>query len=193
MNFLPAVYVPCEECGGARYNRETLEVKYKGKNIAEVLDMPISEAVDFFEQITSIHRYLKTLVDVGLGYVRLGQAATTLSGGEAQRVKLAAELQKRSNGRTIYILDEPTTGLHFEDVRRLLLVIQGLVDKGNSVVIIEHNLDVIKSADWIVDMGPEGGEGGGTVVASGAPEDVAAVEGSHTGRYLAGILAGGGQ
>lgn len=193
MNFLPAVYVPCEECGGARYNRETLEVKYKGKNIAEVLDMPISEAVDFFEQITSIHRYLKTLVDVGLGYVRLGQAATTLSGGEAQRVKLAAELQKRSNGRTIYILDEPTTGLHFEDVRRLLLVIQGLVDKGNSVVIIEHNLDVIKSADWIVDMGPEGGEGGGTVVASGTPEDVAAVEGSHTGRYLAGILAGGGQ
>ncbi|KQB86461.1 UvrABC system protein A [Corynebacterium lowii] len=188
MNFLPDVYVPCEACGGARYNRETLEVTYKGKNIAEVLDMPISEAAGFFESITSIHRYLNTLVEVGLGYVRLGQSATTLSGGEAQRVKLASELQKRSNGRTVYILDEPTTGLHFEDIRKLLLVIQGLVDKGNSVIIIEHNLDVIKSADWIVDMGPEGGSGGGRVVAQGTPEDVAATEGTHTGRFLKDLL-----
>lgn len=188
MNFLPDVYVPCEVCDGARYNRETLEVKYKGKNIAEVLDMPISEAAEFFEPITAIARYLNTLVDVGLGYVRLGQAATTLSGGEAQRVKLAAELQKRSNGRTIYILDEPTTGLHFEDIRKLMLVLQGLVDKGNTVLIIEHNLDVIKSADWIIDMGPEGGSGGGTVVAQGTPEDVAKVSGSHTATYLAPVL-----
>ena len=188
MNFLPDVYVPCEVCEGARYNRETLEVHYKGKNIAEVLDMPISEAADFFEPINSIHRYLATLVDVGLGYVRLGQAATTLSGGEAQRVKLASELQKRTNGRTIYILDEPTTGLHFEDIRKLMLVIQGLVDKGNSVLVIEHNLDVIKAADWIVDMGPEGGAGGGTVVAQGTPEDVAQVEGSYTGSYLKDML-----
>ena len=188
MNFLPDVYVPCEICNGARYNRETLEVKYKGKNIAEVLDMPISEAAEFFEPITAIARYLNTLVDVGLGYVRLGQAATTLSGGEAQRVKLAAELQKRSNGRTIYILDEPTTGLHFEDIRKLMLVLQGLVDKGNTVLIIEHNLDVIKSADWIVDMGPEGGSGGGTVVAQGTPEEVAKVAGSHTATYLAPML-----
>ena len=189
MNFLPDVYVPCEVCQGARYNRETLEVKYKGKSISEVLDMPISEAAEFFEPITSISRYLNTLVEVGLGYVRLGQAATTLSGGEAQRVKLAAELQKRSNGRTIYILDEPTTGLHFEDIRKLMLVIQGLVDKGNSVLIIEHNLDVIKAADWIVDMGPEGGAGGGQVVAQGTPEDVAAVEASHTGKFLKELLA----
>ncbi|TYR20222.1 excinuclease ABC subunit UvrA [Corynebacterium urealyticum] len=188
MNFLPDVYVPCEVCDGARYNRETLEVKYKGKNIAEVLDMPIAEAAEFFEPITAIARYLNTLVDVGLGYVRLGQAATTLSGGEAQRVKLAAELQKRSNGRTIYILDEPTTGLHFEDIRKLMLVLQGLVDKGNTVLIIEHNLDVIKSADWIIDMGPEGGSGGGTVVAQGTPEDVAKVDGSHTATYLAPML-----
>lgn len=188
MNFLPDVYVPCEVCHGARYNRETLEVRYKGKNIAEVLDMPISEAAEFFEPITSIHRYLKTLTEVGLGYVRLGQSATTLSGGEAQRVKLASELQKRSNGRTIYILDEPTTGLHFEDIRKLMLVIQGLVDKGNSVLVIEHNLDVIKAADWIVDMGPEGGSGGGTVVAEGTPEQVAKVEGSYTGQFLAEIL-----
>ncbi|SDL69683.1 Excinuclease ABC subunit A [Corynebacterium mycetoides] len=188
MNFLPDVYVPCEVCGGARYNRETLEVRYKGKNIAEVLDMPISEGAEFFEPITSIHRYLSTLVDVGLGYVRLGQAATTLSGGEAQRVKLAAELQKRSNGRTIYILDEPTTGLHFEDIRKLMLVLNGLVDKGNTVLVIEHNLDVIKSADWIIDMGPEGGSGGGTVVAEGTPEDVAAVKGSYTGEFLARML-----
>jgi len=188
MNFLPDVYVPCEVCGGARYNRETLEVRYKGRNIAEVLDMPISEASEFFEPITSIHRYLSTLVDVGLGYVRLGQAATTLSGGEAQRVKLAAELQKRSNGRTIYILDEPTTGLHFEDIRKLMLVLNGLVEKGNSVLVIEHNLDVIKSADWVIDMGPEGGSGGGTVVAQGTPEDVAGVEGSFTGQFLSQIL-----
>ncbi|MGD7003289.1 excinuclease ABC subunit UvrA [Corynebacterium halotolerans] len=188
MNFLPDVYVPCEVCGGARYNRETLEVRYKGKNIAEVLDMPISEATDFFEPISSIHRYLNTLTEVGLGYVRLGQAATTLSGGEAQRVKLAAELQKRSNGRTIYILDEPTTGLHFEDIRKLMLVVQSLVDKGNSVLIIEHNLDVIKAADWVIDMGPEGGAGGGTVVAEGTPEDVAKVSGSYTGQFLQKVL-----
>ncbi|WP_087118218.1 excinuclease ABC subunit UvrA [Corynebacterium urinipleomorphum] len=190
MNFLPDVYVPCEVCGGARYNRETLEVRYKGKNIAEVLDMPISEATEFFEPITSIHRYLQTLCDVGLGYVRLGQSATTLSGGEAQRVKLAAELQKRSNGRTIYILDEPTTGLHFEDIRKLMLVLNGLVDKGNSVLVIEHNLDVIKSADWIIDMGPEGGSGGGTVVAQGTPEEVAKVKGSFTGKFLKDVLPG---
>ena len=174
MNFLPDVYVPCEVCQGARYNRETLEVHYKGKTIAEVLDMSIEEAAEFFKPITSIHRYLKTLVDVGLGYVRLGQPAPTLSGGEAQRVKLASELQKRSTGRTVYILDEPTTGLHFEDIRKLLGVINGLVDKGNTVIVIEHNLDVIKTSDWIIDMGPEGGGGGGTVVAEGTPEDVAA-------------------
>ncbi|MFT4233756.1 MAG: excinuclease ABC subunit UvrA [Microbacterium sp.] len=185
MNFLPDVYVDCEVCHGKRYNRDTLQVHYKGKNIAEVLEMPISEAEEFFEPISAIHRYMKTLVDVGLGYVRLGQAATTLSGGEAQRVKLATELQKRSNGRTIYVLDEPTTGLHFEDVRKLLEVLNGLVDKGNSVIVIEHNLDVIKSADWIVDLGPEGGSGGGTIVATGTPEQVAAAEGSHTGAFLA--------
>ena len=188
MNFLPDVYVPCEVCNGARYNRETLEVRYKGKNISEVLNMPISEAAEFFEPITSISRYLNTLVEVGLGYVRLGQAATTLSGGEAQRVKLAAELQKRSKGRTVYILDEPTTGLHFEDIRKLMLVIQGLVDKGNTVIVIEHNLDVIKMADWVIDMGPEGGSGGGTVVAEGTPEDVATVSASHTGQFLAELL-----
>ncbi|MDO5077938.1 excinuclease ABC subunit UvrA [Corynebacterium sp.] len=188
MNFLPDVYVPCEVCGGARYNRETLEVLYKGKTIAEVLDMSIGEAAEFFAPISSIHRYLNTLVEVGLGYVRLGQSATTLSGGEAQRVKLASELHKRSNGRTIYILDEPTTGLHFEDIRKLMLVIQGLVDKGNSVLIIEHNLDVIKAADWIIDMGPEGGAGGGTVVAAGTPEDVAQVSGSYTGMFLRELL-----
>ncbi|MEB3033140.1 excinuclease ABC subunit UvrA [[Mycobacterium] nativiensis] len=188
MNFLPDVYVPCEVCHGARYNRETLEVHYKGKTIAEVLDMSIEEAAEFFEPITGIHRYLRTLVDVGLGYVRLGQPAPTLSGGEAQRVKLASELQKRSTGRTIYILDEPTTGLHFEDIAKLLVVINGLVDKGNSVIVIEHNLDVIKTADWIIDMGPEGGSGGGTVVASGTPEDVVAVPESYTGKFLAEIL-----
>lgn len=188
MNFLPDVYVPCEVCHGARYNRETLEVHYKGKTIAQVLDMSIEEATEFFEPITSIHRYLRTLVDVGLGYVRLGQPAPTLSGGEAQRVKLASELQKRSTGRTIYILDEPTTGLHFEDIAKLLIVINGLVDKGNTVIVIEHNLDVIKTADWIIDMGPEGGSGGGTVVAAGTPEDVVAVPESYTGKFLAEIL-----
>ncbi|CQD24629.1 excinuclease ABC subunit A [Mycolicibacterium conceptionense] len=188
MNFLPDVYVPCEVCQGARYNRETLEVHYKGKTIAEVLDLSIEEAAEFFEPISSIHRYLKTLVDVGLGYVRLGQPAPTLSGGEAQRVKLAAELQKRSTGRTVYILDEPTTGLHFEDIRKLLKVINGLVDKGNTVIVIEHNLDVIKTSDWIVDMGPEGGAGGGTVVAQGTPEDVAANPDSYTGQFLAELV-----
>ena len=185
MNFLPDVYVPCEVCHGGRFNRETLEVHYKGKNIAEVLGMSIEEAAEFFAAFSPIARHLNTLVDVGLGYVRLGQPATTLSGGEAQRVKLAAELQKRSNGRSVYVLDEPTTGLHFEDVRKLLLVLQGLVDKGNTVITIEHNLDVIKSADWIIDMGPEGGNGGGQVIATGTPEKVAASEVSHTGRFLA--------
>ena len=188
MNFLPDVYVPCEVCNGARYNRETLEVHYKGKTISEVLDLSIEDAAEFFEPISSIHRYLKTLVDVGLGYVRLGQPAPTLSGGEAQRVKLAAELQKRSTGRTVYILDEPTTGLHFEDIRKLLRVINGLVDKGNSVIVIEHNLDVIKTSDWVVDMGPEGGGGGGTVVAQGTPEDIAASPDSYTGTFLAELL-----
>jgi excinuclease ABC subunit A len=188
MNFLPDVYVPCEVCKGARYNRETLEVHYKGRTVSEVLDMPIEEAADFFEPVSSIHRYLKTLVDVGLGYVRLGQPAPTLSGGEAQRVKLAAELQKRSTGRTVYILDEPTTGLHFEDIRKLLGVIGGLVDKGNSVIVIEHNLDVIKTADWVVDLGPEGGSGGGEVVAEGTPEQVALVQASHTARFLRTVL-----
>lgn len=188
MNFLPDVYVPCEVCKGARYNRETLEVHYKGKNIAEVLDMPIEEAAEFFAPFTAIARYLNTLVEVGLGYVRLGQPATTLSGGEAQRVKLAAELQKRSNGRTIYVLDEPTTGLHFEDIRKLLKVLQSLVDKGNSVMTIEHNLDVVKSADWIVDLGPNGGSGGGSVVAQGTPEEVAENEDSFTGQFLREVL-----
>ncbi|UYB37557.1 excinuclease ABC subunit UvrA [Arthrobacter koreensis] len=188
MNFLPDVYVPCEVCHGARFNRETLEVHYKGKNIAEILDMPIAEAAEFFAAFAPIARHLNTLVDVGLGYVRLGQPATTLSGGEAQRVKLAAELQKRSNGRSVYVLDEPTTGLHFEDVRKLLLVLQGLVDKGNTVITIEHNLDVIKSADWLIDLGPDGGTGGGMVVASGTPEKVAKSPDSHTGRFLAEIL-----
>ncbi len=191
MNFLPDVYVPCEVCHGARYNRETLEVHYKGKTISEVLEMPIEEAAEFFAPITKIARHLDTLVDVGLGYVRLGQPAPTLSGGEAQRVKLAAELQKRSTGRTIYVLDEPTTGLHFEDVSKLLGVLHSLVDKGNTVIVIEHNLDVIKTADWIVDMGPEGGAGGGTVVAQGTPEDVAAAAGSHTGQFLAPMLEPG--
>jgi excinuclease ABC subunit A len=188
MNFLPDVYVPCEVCHGARYNRETLEVHYKGKTIADVLDMPIEEAAEFFAAFRPIARHLDTLVDVGLGYVRLGQPATTLSGGEAQRVKLATELQKRSNGRSIYVLDEPTTGLHFEDIRKLLHVIQGLVEKGNTVLVIEHNLDVIKSADWIIDLGPEGGSGGGTVVAEGTPEQVARNKDSHTGYFLKELL-----
>ena len=190
MNFLPDVYVPCEVCHGARYNRETLEVHFKGKTIADVLNMPIEEALDFFEAVPAISRHMRTLVDVGLGYIRLGQSAPTLSGGEAQRVKLATELQKRSTGRTIYVLDEPTTGLHFEDVRRLLHVLHGLVDKGNSVIVIEHNLDVVKTADWIIDMGPEGGSGGGTVVTTGTPEDVVKVKASHTGRFLAPLLSG---
>jgi excinuclease ABC subunit A len=188
MNFLPDVYVPCEVCKGARYNRETLEVHYKGKTVADVLDMPIEEAAEFFAPIPAIHRHLKTLVDVGLGYVRLGQPAPTLSGGEAQRVKLASELQKRSSGRTVYVLDEPTTGLHFEDIRKLLGVLEGLVDKGNTVIVIEHNLDVIKTADWLIDMGPEGGFRGGTVVAAGTPEEVAEVAQSHTGQFLRPIL-----
>jgi len=189
MNFLPDVYVPCEVCHGARYNRETLEVHYKGKTIAQVLDMPIEEAHTFFESVPAIARFLKTLCDVGLGYVRLGQSAPTLSGGEAQRVKLATELQRRSTGRTIYVLDEPTTGLHFEDVRKLLLVLNRLVDTGNTVVVIEHNLDVIKSADWVIDLGPEGGSGGGLIVAEGRPEQVAKNSKSYTGKFLAEVLA----
>ncbi len=190
MNFLPDVYVPCEVCHGARYNRETLEVHYKGKTIAEVLNMPIEEAFTFFESVPAIARYLKTLNDVGLGYVRLGQSAPTLSGGEAQRVKLATELQRRSTGRTIYVLDEPTTGLHFEDVRKLLIVLNRLVDTGNTVIVIEHNLDVIKSADWVIDLGPEGGSGGGVVVAEGTPETVSKNKASYTGSFLADSLKG---
>jgi excinuclease ABC subunit A len=189
MNFLPDVYVMCEDCKGARYNRETLQVKYKGKSIGDVLNMPISEGAEFFAAINSIARYLNTLVDVGLGYVTLGQSATTLSGGEAQRVKLATELQRRSTGKTIYVLDEPTTGLHFEDVRKLLLVLGGLVDKGNTVIVIEHNLDVIRCSDWIIDMGPEGGSGGGLVIAEGTPEQVAKVSASHTGKFLAELVS----
>jgi excinuclease ABC subunit A len=188
MNFLPDVYVPCEVCHGARYNRETLEVHYKNKTIAEVLNMPIEEAGGFFESVPAIARYLKTLNDVGLGYVRLGQSAPTLSGGEAQRVKLATELQRRSTGRTIYVLDEPTTGLHFEDVNKLLTVLNRLVDTGNTVVVIEHNLDVIKCSDWVIDMGPEGGFRGGLVVAEGTPEDVAKVKESYTGQFLGDVL-----
>ena len=189
MHFLPDVYVPCEVCKGARYNRDTLDIEFKGHNIADVLDMPVAEAVEFFANQPSIARYMQTLMDVGLGYVRLGQPAPTLSGGEAQRVKLATELAKRSTGHTIYLLDEPTTGLHFDDVRRLLTVLSRLVDQGNTVLVIEHNLDVIKTADWIIDLGPEGGSGGGTVVAEGPPEHIATVETSHTGRYLREMLA----
>ena len=188
MNFLPDVYVECEQCHGRRYNRETLEVKYNGKSVSDVLDMPIEEAARFFKAYPSIARYLDTLVEVGLGYIRLGQQAPTLSGGESQRVKLATELQRRSTGRTVYILDEPTTGLHFEDVRKLLLVLQGLVDKGNTVIVIEHNLDVVKSADWIIDLGPEGGDGGGTIVTEGTPEQVAQCPQSWTGRFLKPML-----
>ncbi len=189
MHFLPDVYVPCEVCGGKRYNRETLEVKYKGKSITDVLEMTLEEAAEFFAPIPKIHRKLSTLMEVGLGYIRMGQPATTLSGGEAQRVKLAAELSKRSTGRTLYILDEPTTGLHFEDVRRLLAVLHALVETGNTVLVIEHNLDVIKTADWVVDMGPEGGDGGGRVVVQGTPEEVAKHKTSHTGRFLKPLLA----
>ena len=188
MNFLPDVYVPCEVCHGARYNRETLEIRYKDRTVADVLDMTIRQAADFFAATPIIARHLNTLVEVGLGYVRLGQAATTLSGGEAQRVKLATELQRRSTGRTVYVLDEPTTGLHFEDIRKLLTVLQGLVDKGNSVIVIEHNLDVIANADWVIDMGPEGGRGGGAIVATGTPERIARDETSYTGRFLAPML-----
>ena len=184
MQFLPDVYVPCEVCHGARYNTDTLQVHYKGKTIADVLDMPIEEAAEFFEPVPAIHRHLQTLVDVGLGYVRLGQPAPTLSGGEAQRVKLASELQRRSTGRTIYVLDEPTTGLHFDDIRKLLGVLGRLVDGGNTVIVIEHNLDVIKTADWVIDLGPEGGSRGGDVIATGTPEEVAKVEESYTGQFL---------
>ena len=188
MHFLPDVYFPCEICKGKRYNRETLEVKYKGKSIADVLQMNIEEAVEFFKAIPKIHRKLETLLEVGLGYIRMGQPATTLSGGEAQRVKLASELSKRSTGSTLYILDEPTTGLHFEDVRRLLAVLHRLVDQGNTVLVIEHNLDVIKTADWVIDLGPEGGNGGGEIIATGTPESIATNERSHTGRFLKDIF-----
>ena len=188
MHFLPDVYVPCEICKGKRYNRETLEVKYKGKSIADILQMNIEEAVEFFKAIPKIHRKLETLLEVGLGYIRMGQPATTLSGGEAQRVKLASELSKRSTGSTLYILDEPTTGLHFEDVRRLLAVLHRLVDQGNTVLVIEHNLDVIKTADWVIDLGPEGGNGGGEIIATGTPEALATNNRSHTGRFLKDIF-----
>ena len=184
MHFLPDIYVPCEVCDGKRYNRETLEVRYKGKNIFEVLDMSVDEACEFFEAVPSIYRKIKTLQDVGLGYIKLGQPSTTLSGGEAQRIKLATELSKRSTGNTIYILDEPTTGLHFDDVRKLLQILQTFADGGNTVVVIEHNMDVIKQADYIIDMGPEGGNGGGTVVAVGTPEEIAKKRKSYTGKYL---------
>ena len=188
MQFLPDVYVPCEVCHGARYNTDTLQVHYKGKTIADVLHMPIEEGAAFFEPVPPIHRHLKTLVDVGLGYVRLGQPAPTLSGGEAQRVKLASELQRRSTGRTIYVLDEPTTGLHFDDIRKLLGVLGRLVDGGNTVIVIEHNLDVIKTADWVIDLGPEGGSRGGAVIATGTPEQVAMAEDSYTGQFLKKLL-----
>jgi excinuclease ABC subunit A len=190
MHFLPDVYVTCEVCKGKRYNRETLEVKYKGRTIADVLEMSVDEALTFFENIPPIHRHLRTLSDVGLGYVKLGQPAPTLSGGEAQRIKLSSELHKRATGNTFYVLDEPTTGLHFEDIRKLLEVLQRLVDSGNTVLVIEHNLDVIKTADWIVDLGPEGGDQGGAVVVTGTPEDVAAHPISHTGRFLQEVLEG---
>jgi excinuclease ABC subunit A len=182
------VYVPCEVCKGARYNRDTLDVTFKGKSVSEVLDMPCEEALDFFSNQPSIARHMQTLVDVGLGYIRLGQPAPTLSGGEAQRIKLASELSKRSTGHTIYVLDEPTTGLHFEDIRKLLGVLSRLVDQGNTVLVIEHNLDVIKTSDWVIDLGPEGGDGGGEVVVEGTPETVAKTSSSYTGRFLAPLL-----
>ena len=193
MHFLPDVYVPCEVCGGARYNHETLEVKYKGKNISQVLDMSVSEALPFFANQAGIERYLKTLDEVGLGYVKLGQPSTQLSGGEAQRIKLATELSKRSTGRTLYILDEPTTGLHFADVDKLMYVLNRLVDDGNTVLVIEHDLDVIKCADHIIDLGPDGGDGGGTIVATGTPEEVAMCPESYTGQYLKRILEKAGR
>ncbi len=189
MHFLPDVYVPCEVCKGRRYSRETLEVKYKGKSISDVLEMTIDEAVEFFQPIPKIHRKLATLLEVGLGYLRMGQPATTLSGGEAQRVKLASELSKRSTGSTLYILDEPTTGLHFEDVRKLLLVLHALVEQGNTVLVIEHNLDVIKTADWVVDLGPEGGDGGGEILVQGPPESLVEEARSHTGAFLRPLLS----
>ncbi len=188
MQFLADVYVPCEVCNGARYNRDTLDVHFKGKSIADILNMPCEEALGFFENQPAIVRHMQTLVDVGLGYVRLGQPAPTLSGGEAQRVKLASELAKRSTGHTMYILDEPTTGLHFEDVNKLLTVLSRLVDQGNTIVVIEHNLDVIKSSDWVIDLGPNGGDGGGTVIAEGTPEKVAKTQASFTGEFLRPIL-----
>ena len=188
MNFLPDVYVTCEVCEGERYNRETLEVKYKGKSIADILKMPVADALDFFSSIPSIRKKLQTLDDVGLGYIHLGQQATTLSGGEAQRVKLATELSKASTSKTVYILDEPTTGLHFEDIWMLLKVLQRLVDRNNTVIVIEHNLDVIKTVDWIIDLGPEGGDGGGNIVAIGTPEEVASIKNSYTGLFLKEIL-----
>ena len=188
MHFLPDVYVPCEVCGGKRYNRETLEVKYKGKSIYDVLNMTVEEAMTFFEPVPSIRRKIETLYDVGLGYIRLGQPSTTLSGGEAQRIKLATELSRRSTGKTVYILDEPTTGLHFADVHKLTEILQRLSGDGNTVIVIEHNLDVIKTADYIIDMGPEGGDKGGTVIAKGTPEEVAENPASHTGRYIKAIL-----
>jgi len=188
MHFLPDIYVTCEECKGKRYNRETLEIKYRGNSIAEVLDMTVSQALDFFDKIPRIKRKLKTLDDVGLGYIKLGQQATTLSGGEAQRVKLATELSRISTGRTVYILDEPTTGLHFEDINMLLNVLNRLVEKGNTVIVIEHNLDVIKTADYIIDLGPEGGDEGGRVLATGTPEQVAEISRSYTGRFLKDVL-----
>ena len=188
MNFLPDVYVPCEVCHGSRYNSETLEVVYKGKNIAQILAMTVEEATAFFENIPKIARKLQTIVDVGLGYVTLGQSATTLSGGEAQRMKLAAELQKQSTGKNLYILDEPTTGLHTDDIKRLLVVLERLVDEGNTILVIEHNLDVIKTADYVIDLGPEGGDKGGTIVATGTPEEIAEVADSYTGQYLKPIL-----
>lgn len=188
MHFLPDVYVPCEVCQGKRYNRETLDVTYKGKNIADILDLTIEEAADFFQNIPKIKRKMDTLIDVGLNYMKLGQPATTLSGGEAQRVKLATELSKRSTGRTFYILDEPTTGLHFYDIEKLLTVLTKLTEKGNTVVVIEHNLDVIKTADYLIDLGPEGGSGGGKIIATGTPEEVAKIKGSFTGKYLKKLL-----
>ncbi|MFV0300831.1 MAG: ATP-binding cassette domain-containing protein, partial [Paracoccus sp. (in: a-proteobacteria)] len=187
-HFLPDVYVTCETCKGKRYNRETLEIRFKGKSIADVLDMTVEDAQSFFAAVPAIREKMDALMQVGLGYVKVGQQATTLSGGEAQRVKLSKELSRRSTGKTLYILDEPTTGLHFEDVRKLLEVLHHLVDEGNTVVVIEHNLDVIKTADWIIDIGPEGGDGGGRIVATGTPEQVAGIEASHTGRYLAPML-----
>src|SRR5690606_30761139 len=193
MQFLPDMYVDCDVCDGKRYNRETLEIRYRGRNISEVLDLTVEQALGYFSSVPAISRRLATLMDVGLSYLRLGQSATTLSGGEAQRVKLSLELSRRSTGRTLYILDEPTTGLHFEDIALLLNVLRKLVDAGNTVVVIEHNLDVIKTADWVVDMGPEGGSGGGRIVAEGTPEDIAAAPNSHTGRYLAALLSGQGR